>query len=52
MHETGPDALVDLRHDVATIGPGPGEVKVRLRATGVCHSDLSVLSGVISGRKR
>jgi S-(hydroxymethyl)glutathione dehydrogenase/alcohol dehydrogenase len=47
MHETGPDALVDLRHDVATIGPGPGEVKVRLRATGVCRSDLSVLSGVI-----
>ncbi len=47
MHETGPDALADLRDDVATIGPGPREVKVRLRATGVCHSDLSVLSGVI-----
>jgi S-(hydroxymethyl)glutathione dehydrogenase / alcohol dehydrogenase len=44
---TGPEALVDLRDDVATIGPGPREVKVRLRATGVCHSDLSVLSGVI-----
>jgi S-(hydroxymethyl)glutathione dehydrogenase / alcohol dehydrogenase len=47
LHGTGPEALVDLRDDVATVGPGPGEVKVRLRATGVCHSDLSVLSGVI-----
>ena len=44
---TGPDAGVDLRDDVTTVGPGPGEVKVRLRATGVCHSDLSVLTGVI-----
>lgn len=25
--------------------PGPGEVLVRLRAAGLCHSDLSVLSG-------
>ncbi len=43
MHGTGPEALVDLRDDVVTIGPGPREVKVRMRATGVCHSDLSVL---------
>ena len=47
LHETGPEALVDLRDDVAAVGPGPREVKVRLRATGVCHSDLSVLAGVI-----
>jgi len=47
MYETGPEAVVDLRDDVVTVGPGPGEVKVRLRATGVCHSDLSVLAGVI-----
>ncbi len=47
LSATGPEALVDLRDDVTTIGPGPREVKVRLRATGVCHSDLSVLSGVI-----
>ena len=47
MHETGPEALADLRDDVIAIGPGPREVRVRLRATGVCHSDLSVLAGVI-----
>jgi S-(hydroxymethyl)glutathione dehydrogenase/alcohol dehydrogenase len=47
MHETGPEAVADLRDDVIAVGPGPGEVKVRLRATGVCHSDLSVLTGVI-----
>jgi S-(hydroxymethyl)glutathione dehydrogenase/alcohol dehydrogenase len=47
VYGTGPEALVDLRDDVVTVGPGPREVKVRLRATGVCHSDLSVLDGVI-----
>jgi Zn-dependent alcohol dehydrogenase len=47
VHGTGPEAVTELRDDVATVGPGPGEVKVRLRATGVCHSDLSVLSGII-----
>lgn len=25
--------------------PGPGEVRVRVRAAGLCHSDLSVISG-------
>jgi S-(hydroxymethyl)glutathione dehydrogenase / alcohol dehydrogenase len=44
---TGPAAGVDLRDDVTAVGPGPGEVRVRIRATGVCHSDLSVLTGVI-----
>jgi Zn-dependent alcohol dehydrogenase len=47
---TGPSAGVELRDDVTAVGPGPGEVRVRLRATGVCHSDLSVLSGVIPNR--
>jgi alcohol dehydrogenase len=26
-------------------GPGPGEVLVRMRAAGLCHSDLSVIDG-------
>ena len=26
-------------------GPGPGEVLVRIRAAGLCHSDLSVMNG-------
>src|SRR5258706_4668363 len=25
--------------------PGPGEVRVRIRAAGLCHSDLSVIDG-------
>jgi S-(hydroxymethyl)glutathione dehydrogenase / alcohol dehydrogenase len=47
---TSPSAGVELRDDVTAVGPGPAEVKVRLRATGVCHSDLSVLTGVIPAR--
>jgi S-(hydroxymethyl)glutathione dehydrogenase/alcohol dehydrogenase len=31
--------------DVALAPPGPGEVAVRLRASGVCHSDWNVVSG-------
>lgn len=27
--------------------PGPGQVRVRLAATGVCHSDLSLATGVL-----
>jgi len=30
-------------------GPGPGEVRVRLRASGVCHSDLSIWDGTLGG---
>lgn len=31
--------------DVELPPPGPGQVRVRLAASGVCHSDLSVLEG-------
>jgi Zn-dependent alcohol dehydrogenase len=41
------DKELDLRDDVTTIDPGPTDVRVRIRATGVCHSDLSTMSGVI-----
>jgi S-(hydroxymethyl)glutathione dehydrogenase/alcohol dehydrogenase len=33
--------------DVRVKDPGPGEVRVRLKAAGLCHSDLSVLDGSI-----
>jgi len=33
--------------DVAVRDPGPGEVRVAIRAAGLCHSDLSVLDGTI-----
>jgi D-arabinose 1-dehydrogenase-like Zn-dependent alcohol dehydrogenase len=38
---SGPDtvALEEIRVDE----PGPGEVLVRIEATGVCHSDLHVI---------
>jgi S-(hydroxymethyl)glutathione dehydrogenase / alcohol dehydrogenase len=32
---------------VSLDAPGPGEVSVRLAASGVCHSDLSALSGLL-----
>src|SRR5215207_3950090 len=35
-------------HDVELAGPGPGEVLVRLRACGVCHTDLYTASGADS----
>ncbi|MEU1617619.1 Zn-dependent alcohol dehydrogenase [Streptomyces sp. NPDC005722] len=37
-------AVVD---DLEVRDPGPGEVLVRIRAAGLCHSDLSVVDGVI-----
>jgi S-(hydroxymethyl)glutathione dehydrogenase/alcohol dehydrogenase len=33
--------------DVSTIDPGAGEVLVRINASGVCHSDLSVINGTL-----
>jgi S-(hydroxymethyl)glutathione dehydrogenase/alcohol dehydrogenase len=36
---------LEVRDDIEVHGPGPGEVVVRLAASGVCHTDLSVLNG-------
>ncbi|MFG2015346.1 alcohol dehydrogenase catalytic domain-containing protein [Actinomadura geliboluensis] len=46
LHAVG-DKELDLRDDVSTIDPGPDQVKVKIKATGVCHSDLSTMSGVL-----
>ena len=35
--------------EVSPIDPGPGEVIVRITASGVCHSDLSVINGTLPG---
>jgi len=35
-----------IRDDVEIIAPRAGEVRVRVRYCGLCHSDLSVVSGV------
>ena len=33
--------------DVVLPDPGPGQVRVRLAAAGVCHSDLSLADGTL-----
>ena len=42
---TGIDRPLELRDDVEVDAPGPGEVKVRVVASGVCHTDLSMQDG-------
>jgi S-(hydroxymethyl)glutathione dehydrogenase/alcohol dehydrogenase len=46
LHEAGQDKL-EVLDDVETAGFGPGKVRIRIRATGLCHSDLSAMSGVL-----
>jgi S-(hydroxymethyl)glutathione dehydrogenase / alcohol dehydrogenase len=41
------DDKVEVRDDVELDAVGPGQVRVAIRATGVCHSDLSVMNGTI-----
>ena len=38
---------LQIRDDVEAIGPGPGEVRVRIAASGVCHSDVSLQDGTL-----
>ncbi|WP_433547902.1 Zn-dependent alcohol dehydrogenase [Streptomyces sp. CA-294286] len=46
LHETGQDKL-EVHDDVEAVGFGPGKVRIRVRATGLCHSDVSAMSGVL-----
>jgi S-(hydroxymethyl)glutathione dehydrogenase/alcohol dehydrogenase len=46
QHQIGQDKL-EVFDDVEAVGFGPGKVRVRIRATGLCHSDLSAMSGVL-----
>ncbi len=39
---TGVDTPLDIRDDISVQAPGPGEVRIQVGASGVCHSDLSV----------
>ncbi|WP_043633380.1 Zn-dependent alcohol dehydrogenase [Nonomuraea candida] len=41
---------VEVSDDLTVRRPGPGEVRVRLRAAGVCHSDLSMCEGRLPAR--
>lgn len=49
LHEIGQDKL-EVRDDVEVAGFGPGKVRVRIRSTGLCHSDLSAMTGVLPQR--
>jgi S-(hydroxymethyl)glutathione dehydrogenase/alcohol dehydrogenase len=46
LRNTGDDKL-EVRDDLGLNPVGPGQVKVQIKATGVCHSDISAMSGVI-----
>jgi S-(hydroxymethyl)glutathione dehydrogenase/alcohol dehydrogenase len=46
LHNVG-DPRLEVRDDVTTTGAGPGKVRIQIRATGVCHSDLSAMNGTI-----
>ncbi|MGW3242728.1 Zn-dependent alcohol dehydrogenase [Streptomyces sp. NPDC001070] len=46
LQEIGQDKL-EVVDDIEAVGFGPGKVRIRLRATGLCHSDLSAMSGVL-----
>lgn len=46
LHETGQDKL-DVLDDIETVGFGPGKARIRIRATGLCHSDLSAMNGTL-----
>lgn len=46
LRNIGDDEL-EVRDDFEVGEPGPGEVTVEVHATGVCHSDLSVMNGTI-----
>jgi S-(hydroxymethyl)glutathione dehydrogenase/alcohol dehydrogenase len=43
----GTDQPIETRDDVEIAPPGPGEARVKVVASGVCHSDLSVQNGTI-----
>ncbi len=43
----GLDQPLEIRDDIEVAAPKTGELKVRIVASGVCHSDLSVQNGTI-----
>jgi NDMA-dependent alcohol dehydrogenase len=43
----GLDQPLEIRDDIEVAAPKAGELRVRIAASGVCHSDLSVQNGTI-----
>jgi S-(hydroxymethyl)glutathione dehydrogenase/alcohol dehydrogenase len=46
LRQTG-DTELEVRDDIELRAMGPGDVKVRITHSGVCHSDLSAMNGTI-----
>lgn len=46
LRATG-DETLDVVDDLTLDDPGPGHVRVKIEATGLCHSDLSGMTGTI-----
>ncbi len=46
LHEVGNETL-DVRDDIESTPVTDGKVRIKIRATGVCHSDLSAMNGTI-----
>lgn len=46
LHKTGDDTLDVV--DVEPVSFGPGRVRVKMHKAGLCHSDLSAMSGVLA----
>jgi len=44
---SGPGATPQVR-EISVPAPGPGDVRVRIAAAGVCHSDLSMIDGTLA----
>src|SRR6185437_1094322 len=47
LERTGADLVVQ---ELELAAPGPGEVLVRLEASGVCHSDFNAIDGTAETR--
>ena len=41
------DEKVEVLDDLTVVPTGPGNVRIKIHATGVCHSDLSVMNGTV-----
>jgi S-(hydroxymethyl)glutathione dehydrogenase/alcohol dehydrogenase len=46
LRATG-DETLDVVDDLTLDSPGPGQVQIDIKATGLCHSDLSGMTGTI-----
>jgi S-(hydroxymethyl)glutathione dehydrogenase / alcohol dehydrogenase len=46
VNEYGQEKIT-VRDDVKVLGPDEGEVRVKIKASGVCHSDISAMDGTL-----